>query len=250
MSEFWFDERAAQVAVNFFERVLVHVKGEWAGKPFTLETWQREEVIRPLFGWKRADGTRQVPDGLYRDPEEEREEQVERQGSRCFCCLRMTSTARRSTARRGPGPGEHRVRPGEADGGSVAGAERTGAGVQEEHHGAGDDECLPGAERRRVHEARAECAWGCVRRAARTANRDLWDVLTTSTGARRQPLVVAITTAGFDRESICWEQHEYARKVRDGIVRGRAYFAYIAAAERRMTGRIRGFGRRRTRGSG
>ena len=28
-------------------------------------------------------------------------------------------------------------------------------------------------------------------------NRDLWDVLVTSTGARSQPLTVAITTAGF-----------------------------------------------------
>lgn len=49
-------------------------------------------------------------------------------------------------------------------------------------------------------------------------DRELWDVLTTSTGARRQSLVMAITTAGFDRTSICWEQHQYAVKVRDGIV--------------------------------
>src|SRR4030043_162238 len=58
MSELWFDERAAQVAVNFFERILVHVKGEWAGRPFILERWQREDGIKPLFGWKRKDGTR------------------------------------------------------------------------------------------------------------------------------------------------------------------------------------------------
>src|SRR4030042_2627199 len=58
MSELWFDERGAQVGVNFFERILVHVKGEWAGDPFILMPWQREDVIRPLFGWKRKDGTR------------------------------------------------------------------------------------------------------------------------------------------------------------------------------------------------
>ncbi len=49
-------------------------------------------------------------------------------------------------------------------------------------------------------------------------DRNLWDVLTTSTGARRQPLVVAITTAGFDRNSICYEIYNYARKVADGSV--------------------------------
>ena len=39
-----------------------------------------------------------------------------------------------------------------------------------------------------------------------TSNRDLWDtLLTTSTGARRQSLyVLAITTAGFDKNSICY----------------------------------------------
>jgi phage terminase large subunit-like protein len=59
----------------------------------------------------------------------------------------------------------------------------------------------------------------------------LWDVLNTSTGARRQPLVVAITTAGYDRESICWEQHEYARQVLSGIIEDESFFAYIAAAD-------------------
>ena len=63
-SAFWFDEAAARAAENFFDHVLVHVKGEWAGQPFTLEPWQREEVIRPLFGWKRHDGAQ--PDGWVR----------------------------------------------------------------------------------------------------------------------------------------------------------------------------------------
>jgi phage terminase large subunit-like protein len=38
-------------------------------------------------------------------------------------------------------------------------------------------------------------------------------VLTTSTGARAQPLTIAITTAGFDRSSICWELHQHAKAV-------------------------------------
>jgi phage terminase large subunit-like protein len=47
-------------------------------------------------------------------------------------------------------------------------------------------------------------------------NRDLWDVLFTSMGARWEPLMIAITTAGFDRQSICWEQHDYARRILEG----------------------------------
>jgi phage terminase large subunit-like protein len=45
-------------------------------------------------------------------------------------------------------------------------------------------------------------------------NRELIDILTKGSGAaRRQPLFVFITTAGTDRNSICWEKHEYALRV-------------------------------------
>lgn len=56
--EFWFDEQAAEKAVAFFPRHLCFTKGEWAGRPFVLEAWQADDIIRPAFGWKRADGTR------------------------------------------------------------------------------------------------------------------------------------------------------------------------------------------------
>lgn len=49
-------------------------------------------------------------------------------------------------------------------------------------------------------------------------NRELWDVLTTSMGARVQPLVFAISTAGYDRHSILFELYDHACKVRDGLV--------------------------------
>lgn len=62
-------------------------------------------------------------------------------------------------------------------------------------------------------------------------NRELWDVLTTSIGARRQPLVFAITTAGYDRNSICWEQHEYARQVQEGIIDDPSFLPCIYAAD-------------------
>jgi phage terminase large subunit-like protein len=61
-------------------------------------------------------------------------------------------------------------------------------------------------------------------------NRELWDVLTTSGGTRRQPLVVAITTAGYDRNSICWEQHEYAENVKKGIITDPTLYSYIRSA--------------------
>lgn len=46
-------------------------------------------------------------------------------------------------------------------------------------------------------------------------SRELWDVLTTSQGARSQPLTLAISTAGYDRHSILWELYAHAKKVRE-----------------------------------
>ena len=46
-------------------------------------------------------------------------------------------------------------------------------------------------------------------------SRELWDVLSTSQGARSQPLMMAITTAGYDRNSILWELYAHALKVQE-----------------------------------
>jgi phage terminase large subunit-like protein len=60
--------------------------------------------------------------------------------------------------------------------------------------------------------------------------RDLWDTLRYSGASRQQPLQLSVTTAGFDRLSICWEQHEYARQVLEGTISDSAFFPFIAAA--------------------
>lgn len=44
-------------------------------------------------------------------------------------------------------------------------------------------------------------------------NRELYDVLVTSTGARKQPLTILITTAGYDKQSLCYDMYEYAKRV-------------------------------------
>jgi phage terminase large subunit-like protein len=46
-------------------------------------------------------------------------------------------------------------------------------------------------------------------------DRRLYDVLSTSMGARNQPLLLVISTAGFDRHSILWELYSHAKKVQE-----------------------------------
>lgn len=58
-------------------------------------------------------------------------------------------------------------------------------------------------------------------------NRDMWDVLETGTGSHRQPLMLAITTAGSDRNGICWQFHDYTQKVLQGIIEDDTWFGMI-----------------------
>jgi phage terminase large subunit-like protein len=46
-------------------------------------------------------------------------------------------------------------------------------------------------------------------------DRRLYDVLSTSMGARSQPLLLVISTAGYDRHSILWELYQHAKKVEE-----------------------------------
>ena len=52
----YFDRKAAQRTIKFIEN-LKHTKGEWAGQRFLLEPWQ-QFIIWNLFGWMLADGSR------------------------------------------------------------------------------------------------------------------------------------------------------------------------------------------------
>lgn len=61
--------------------------------------------------------------------------------------------------------------------------------------------------------------------------RGVIDVLETATGARRQPLINKITTAGDDPVSPCGDEHDYACKVLDGVLVDETYFAFIAHAD-------------------
>jgi len=53
-----FDEKQANRAVNFIERKLRHWEGSWRGKPLLLEDWQKF-VVMQIFGWQK-NGRRRI----------------------------------------------------------------------------------------------------------------------------------------------------------------------------------------------
>jgi len=61
--------------------------------------------------------------------------------------------------------------------------------------------------------------------------RGMIDVMETATGARRQPLVFWITTAGSDPMTPCGDQHHYACQILDRVIVDETCFAFIAHAD-------------------
>jgi len=48
---------------------------------------------------------------------------------------------------------------------------------------------------------------------------------------RRQPMLVAITNSGTDRQTVCYEYHEYGAKVAAGELENDTFFSYICALD-------------------
>lgn len=57
--------------------------------------------------------------------------------------------------------------------------------------------------------------------------RDLYDVLKSARGARKNPLTWVITTAGYNLEGVCYEQRTLAVKVLEGVIEADHLFAAI-----------------------
>lgn len=57
--------------------------------------------------------------------------------------------------------------------------------------------------------------------------REVFDVLDSAAGARSQPLIWVITTAGSNRAGICYEQHLYVKKILEGSAIDDSYFGII-----------------------
>jgi|TARA_Y100000034_G_scaffold63208_1_gene76464 phage terminase large subunit-like protein len=60
--------------------------------------------------------------------------------------------------------------------------------------------------------------------------RVVWGTLTRGVVTRREPMILQITTAGFDRESICYEQYQHALKVIHDPTFDPHFFGYVCEA--------------------
>jgi len=221
---------AADRAVRFINN-LTHTKGEWAGQPFALRRWQ-EDLIRRLFGTLHPDGRRQ-----YRTCYVE----IPRKNGKTELAAAIALYLLMGDAESAP----------EVYGAAVDLEQASLAYSVAAQMVRNDPELLQRLEvipsRKRIVHYASGGFYRAIPADAPSAHgyntsglvydelhaapdRELWDVLTTSQGARRQPLTFVITTAGWDKHSICWEQHDYAEKVRDGILDDPTFLPIIYGA--------------------
>ncbi|MEX5566160.1 terminase TerL endonuclease subunit [Pseudophaeobacter sp. 1A16562] len=61
--------------------------------------------------------------------------------------------------------------------------------------------------------------------------RDVWDSMASALGAREHPLLIAITTAGYNTAGICYEQRKYVQSLLDGARANERYLGLIFEAD-------------------
>ncbi len=226
-----FDKDAAQLACDFFPECLQHVKGEWGGRPLVLEKWQKA-VIGNIFGWKRPDGARRYREAMLYVPR--------KNGKTAMAAGIVALTL---FCDQEPGA-EIYSAAGDRDQATLV-YQVVREMVAQEHRLASKCKVYTATKRILLDDnisyytaisADAGTKHGynahvvVVDELHVQPNRELVDVLKTSMGTRRQPLMMYLTTADYKRKSICNEIYEYACKVRDGIIDNPAFLPVIYEA--------------------
>lgn len=63
-------------------------------------------------------------------------------------------------------------------------------------------------------------------------NLDVIELLRAGTKGNQQALIFEITNSGFDRNSVCWHEHEYTREVVEGIKVNDSWFGFVACLDK------------------
>ena len=229
-----FDVDAAELALEFFPECLHHVKGAMAGKPFVLEPWQ-SAVVANLFGWKRPDGTRRYREAFVFVP---------RKNGKSAMAAGLLLEA--LFCDNEPGA-EIYGAASEYKQASLVFDHARGMVLQDSELMSraqifkGQSKAITtddGLSSYRVISSDADTKHGynthfaVIDELHTMPNSDLVDTLQTSTGARQQPMIVHITTSDYEREgSICNEKHDYASKVRDGVIEDESFLPVIYEAK-------------------
>ncbi len=227
LSKYYFDEIEAKQAVTFIEKFCKIVDGKKAGQPLILLDWQKEFVSN-LFGWKKlSDGYRKfnqvflfiprkngktvfsVAVSLYvllLDGEEFSQcyfAGADREQARLAFDVLKAMIDKEPKFRAALKPLLNSVRYPKTN--SFFKVISSDAKTK---HGFNTHFAL-------IDELHAH------------PNDELYQVLSTSVGARIQPIVMSITTAGSNKNHICFELYDYSKKLIEGIILDDSFLPFV-----------------------
>lgn len=223
---------SARHAINFIEGLCHFTEGVWAGKPFVLLPWQRA-VVGNLYGWIRPDGTRRFRQCHILIPRKSGKTElaaalalyhlladdeptpevigIARDRAQAALCLK------RATMMRGHEPlitQKTEVYQGRIVAPSIYGVYKVHSADAPSAHGLN----VSAAIADEIH--------------AMENRRDLWEAVMTAMGARRQPLMISITTAGVLRESLEHDLFQYAQRVCEGTIENPSFLPCLHYADK------------------
>lgn len=229
----WFDTQAATHVVTFFKQFLRHSKGQWADAPFEPLPWQEQDVLRPLFGWKRPDGTRRYRIAYIEIPKKDGKSTLA-SGLSLYGLI----------ADNEPGAEVYSAAASRDQAGIVY---REAATMVKKSPGLASKIQLQESIKHMSFPAqdsiyKALCAEAGLNEGLNIhflimdemhaqPNDKFWNTLMYGGAARRQPLQVIITTAGVDKDSLCYEYHSKAMQIIEGTLQDDSFFAYVRSAE-------------------
>lgn len=227
LDRFGFNEGFASHAIDFIEE-LEHTTGECAGKKFILEPWQAF-IIWNLFGFVNPDGSRRFSRAYIEVPR--------KNGKSTFSSAVMLYGL---------------IADDEAGAQIYSAATKLDQAMMvfgESVRMAQNTDWLKDAvvvnnsvnNRRIIHEQNLykPLEWNPNKQDGLNThmavideyhahpNDELYNVLFNSMGARRQPLLFTITTAGFNKESACFRHRGYCVNVLNGAIKDDALFSMI-----------------------
>lgn len=228
----YFDKAAANRAVRWIEKHCRQAKGRWAGEPLLLMAWQAR-IIREIFGWMTAEGVRLIND-VYLE--------VPRKAGKSTLCSAVGLYLALGDGEPGP---EVYFAAFDKDQAKVCykAAQRMveasetlfdqvliyeSSSTMELAENAGGEIKALSAESAKQYGLNVH---GLIFDELMTQkNRVLWDALTTAEGAREQPLLFAISTAGWETESVCFEQRRRAEDVMNGVTEDPNFLGVVYGA--------------------
>jgi phage terminase large subunit-like protein len=222
-------------AIRFFDEVLKlpDVRGvadderETQAIPFTLQPWQRF-VVGSLFGWYRSDGQRRFRVG-YLETSKGSGKTPLVVGSGLYTLVAVgghgaqiyTAASTLEQARVAFRDAENMVA-ASPDLAAIIDRKTSNLAVLETN-----SFLRPiSAEKRALDGKRVSLAIADELHEHRDST--VVDKLRAGTKGRPNALILEPTNAGCDRQSVCWEHHEYSRRVLEGTLTNDSWFAYIA----------------------